>query len=262
MAQCDPIGIFDSGIGGLSIAKEIRTLLPSEHIVYVADTYHAPYGDRSDQYILQRSLAITDFLMSQNVKAIVVACNTATTACIATVRERYRLPFIGVEPGIMPGIINTKSGVVGVLATSKTLITPSFATLASKVAPNIKIEIMPCPDLVLQVEALKLDYSDAAEVVKKYVLPLIEKGADTLVLGCTHYGYLAHVIAQVAGPNVTLINTQSAVANQVMRRLKNDSLLAPPGQLGTDQFYSNGHLDTFQRQVTQLWGQPSQVQQF
>jgi glutamate racemase len=108
MAQWDPIGIFDSGIGGLSIAREIRTLLPSEHIVYVADTDHGPYGDRSDQYILQRCVAITDFLVSQNVKSIVVACNTATTACIATLRERYNLPFIGVEPGIMPGILNTK----------------------------------------------------------------------------------------------------------------------------------------------------------
>jgi glutamate racemase len=262
MAQCDPIGIFDSGIGGLSIAKEIRTLLPNEHIVYVADTDHAPYGDRSDQYILQRSLAITDFLVSQNVKTIVVACNTATTACIATLRERYTLPFIGVEPGIMPGILNTKSGVVGVLATSKTLITPSFAALAGRVAANIKIEIMPCPDLVSQVEALKLDYSEAAEVVKKYVLPLLAKGADTLVLGCTHYGYLAQVIAQVAGPNVTLINTQSAVAKEVMRRLENCQLLGVPDQPGKDQFYSNGHLGTFQRQVNQLWGEASQVRPF
>ncbi|MFQ3237257.1 MAG: glutamate racemase [Paraglaciecola sp.] len=260
MAKCDPIGIFDSGIGGLSIAKEIKKLLPSEHIVYVADTGHAPYGDQSDQYILQRSLAITDFLVSHNVKTIVVACNTATTGCIATLRERYNVPFIGVEPGIMPGILNTKSGVVGVLATSKTLITPSFAMLAGRVAANINIEIMPCPDLVLQVEALKLDYSEAAEVVKKYVLPLLEKGADTLVLGCTHYGYLAHVIAQVAGPNVTLIDTQNAVAKEVMRRLENGKLLGIPGEQGKAQFYSSGNLGAFQRQVKKLWGDASQVQ--
>jgi glutamate racemase len=130
------------------------------------------------------------------------------------------------------------------------------------VAGNIKIEIMPCPDLVFQVEALKLDYSEAAQVVKKYVLPLIEKGADTLVLGCTHYGYLAHVIAQVAGPNVTLINTQSAVAKEVVRRLENGQLLGAPDQRGKAQFYSNGHLGVFQRQVDQLWGEASQVRPF
>ncbi|WP_461482242.1 glutamate racemase [Porticoccus sp.] len=257
-----PIGIFDSGIGGLSIASKVRALLPGEDIVYVADSGHAPYGDRSDQYILERSFAVTDFLISRNVKAVVVACNTATTTSIAALRARYAVPFIGVEPGIKPAVLNSRSGVVGVLATAKTLVTDSFTALANAVAANVRIEIMPCPELVLQIEALKLDHHEAAGLVKKYLQPLLEQGADTIVLGCTHYAHLAHVIAGVAGPNVSIVSTETAVANEVRRRLEREGLVTNKVQAGFDEFWSNGSLEHFQRQLDRLWGRPVTVGQF
>lgn len=262
MAHRGSIGIFDSGIGGLSIARKIRELLPNENIIYVADTYHTPYGDKSDHYILQRSFSITDFLISRNVKAIVVACNTATTTCIEELRARYTFPFIGVEPGIRPGVLHTKSGVIGILATPKTLITNSFSELTKRVAGNIRVEVMPCPDLVTQVETLKLDYNEASDVVRKYVLPLIEKGADTLVLGCTHYAYLAHVVAEVAGPDVLIVSTESAVAKEVSRRLGCERLLVQKNQIGQEEFWSNGSLALFQKQINLLWGKPADTYHF
>lgn len=257
-----PIGVFDSGIGGLSIARKIRELLPGEDIVYVADTVHAPYGDRSDQYILQRSFAVSDFLVSRNVKAVVVACNTATTTCIAALRAHYPVPFIGVEPGVKPAVLNSQSGVVGILATPKTLVTDAFVALAQRVSGNTRVEIMPCPDLVTQVESLRLDYHEAATLVEHYVRPLLEKGADTIVLGCTHYVHLAPVIAAVAGPDVSIVSTESAVANEVRRRLESEGLAINDTGLGREEFWSNGSLECFQKQVHHLWGPQARVQQF
>ncbi|TNF03074.1 MAG: glutamate racemase [Gammaproteobacteria bacterium] len=262
MKDLGPIGVFDSGIGGLSIARKIRELLPGEDILYVADTGHAPYGNRTDQYILGRSFAITDFLMSRQVKAVVVACNTATTTCIAELRARYPLPFIGVEPGVKPAVQNSKSGVVGILATAKTLVTDSFAELAKRVSGNIRVEVMPCPDLVVQIEALKLSYEEAAGLVKQYVMPLLEKGVDTIVLGCTHYTHLAPVIAEVAGPGVSIVSTEAAVASQVRRRLGCEALMIKTPQIGREEFWSNGPLELFQKQIHCLWGARARVQQF
>ncbi len=262
MKDFGPIGVFDSGIGGLSIARKIRELLPSEDILYVADSGHAPYGDRSDGYILDRSFAITDFLLSRQVKAVVVACNTATTTCIAELRAKYTLPFIGVEPGVKPAVLNSKSGVVGILATSKTLVTDSFAALAKRVCGDIRVEVMPCPELVIQIESLKLSYEEAAELVGKYVLPLLARGADTIVLGCTHYSHLAPVIAQVAGPDVSIISTELAVANEVRRRLESEGLTTTRSTSGGEEFWSNGELALFKAQVQHLWGPSMLVRQF
>lgn len=262
MSNSGPIGVFDSGIGGLTITRKIRELLPGEDILYVADSGHAPYGDRSDGYILERAFAITDFLLSRQVKAVVVACNTATTTCIAELRAKYPLPFIGVEPGVKPAVLNSKSGVVGILATSKTLVTDSFAVLAKRVSGDIRVEVMPCPELVVLIESLKHSYEEAAGLVEKYVRPLLASGADTIVLGCTHYAYLAPVIAQVAGPEVSIISTELAVANEVRRRLESEGLSAPNSTPGGEEFWSSGELALFQAQVQHLWGPSMLVQQF
>ncbi|MBN2606537.1 MAG: glutamate racemase [Thiotrichales bacterium] len=262
MTDSRPIGVFDSGIGGLPIAQKIRELLPNENILYVADTAYAPYGEKTEDAILQRSLAVVDFLISQDVKAIVVACNTATMVSIKTLRERYDLPFIGVEPGVKPAAIHTKTGVIGVLATEKTLTSHAFDALAKRVAGNAHMEIQPSPKLVRLVEALQLDDEAATQAVEEYVHPLIKKGADTIILGCTHFAHLAPVIEKVAGEKVSVISTELAVAKEVVRRLKNDALLSAQTATGTTDFFSNGDLALFQQQIQYLWGIDAQAQRF
>lgn len=262
MTTSRPIGVFDSGIGGLPIARQIRALLPNENIVYVADTLHTPYGEKTEDYILQRSLAVTNFLLAQNAKAIVVACNTATMVSIKTLRERHSVPFIGVEPGVKPAAIHTQTGVIGVLATEKTLTSDAFNQLAKRVAGNVQMEIQPCPKLVRLVESLQLSGQDAVQAVEDYVHPLLEKGADTIILGCTHFAHLAPIIKQVAGLGVSVISTETAVAKEVARRLEAEDLLAKPveptTQAASAEFWSNRDLPLFQKQVAALWGPESQ----
>ncbi|WP_319380894.1 glutamate racemase [Thiomicrorhabdus sp.] len=257
-----PIGVFDSGIGGLPIAGKIRELLPGENLIYIADTQHAPYGEKSEDYILQRSLAVTEFLLAQGAKAIVVACNTATMVSIKILRERFDVPFIGVEPGVKPAAIQTKSGVIGVLATEKTLSSHAFDRLARRVAGNVQVEIQPSPKLVRLVENLELNSAQAFFAVEEYVQPLIEKGADTIILGCTHFAHLAPVIETVAGPDISVISTELAVAKEVVRRLRQQALLSVRNEGGEAVFYSNGEPALFDGQVRRLWGPDALVRSF
>ncbi|WP_240693234.1 glutamate racemase [Thiomicrorhabdus indica] len=248
-----PIGIFDSGIGGLPIAQKVRELLPSEDIIYVADTAFAPYGEKSEAEILQRAIQVVEFLLSKNVKAIVVACNTATMVAIKTLRERYDVPFIGVEPGVKPAAIHTKTGVIGVLATEKTLSSHAFDALAKRVAGNVQMEIQPSPKLVHLVENLQLDFDQAHKAVREYVEPLMIKGADTIILGCTHFAHLTPVIEQVAGSPVTVISTELAVAKEVQRRLDLEKLLCVATLPAMNRFYTSGDLDLYRKQIAHLW---------
>jgi len=248
-----PIGIFDSGIGGLPIAQKVRELLPSEDIIYVADTAFAPYGEKSEAEILQRAIQVVEFLLSKNVKAIVVACNTATMVAIKTLRERYDVPFIGVEPGVKPAAIQTKTGVIGVLATEKTLSSHAFDALAKRVAGNVQMEIQPSPKLVHLVENLQLDFDQAHKAVREYVEPLMIKGADTIILGCTHFAHLTPVIEQVAGSPVTVISTELAVAKEVQRRLDLEKLLCMATLPAMNRFYTSGDLDLYRKQIAHLW---------
>jgi len=254
MPHSRPIGIFDSGIGGLSVAAKVRELLPADDILYVADSRHAPYGDKSDDFILERMNTVTDFLLGQGAKAVVVACNTATTSAIAQLRATYSVPIIGVEPGVKPAVLATRSGVVGVLATPRTLQTHSFSALAARFSSTVSIAVQPCPDLVGQIEALRFDDDRTLELLHRYILPLLEKGADTIVLGCTHYNYLAERIALVAGPDVQIVSTESAVAREVVRRLKCEGLLADSDSIGTEAFHTSGEVAVFGRQIECLWG--------
>jgi glutamate racemase len=255
MANSAATGIFDSGIGGLSVARAVRELLPHERLVYVADTGHAPYGEKTDDYIYQRMQLISRRLQQQGVKAIVVACNTATTAAIAKLRAECSLPVIGVEPGVKPAVLASKTGVVGILATPRTLQTPAFATLAQRFAGQARIELQPCPQLVHLIESLDFSSAQMQAVLQSYIAPLLEKGADTLVLGCTHYNFVADAIAAIAGPAVTIIRTEAAVAKQLQQRLLQAQLLADAGNTapGATTFYSSGNLELFHRQLQQLW---------
>lgn len=262
MTLSSPIGIFDSGIGGLSVARAVRERLPGEDILYVADSRHAPYGDKSDAFIRDRMHVITDFLLGQGAKAVVVACNTATTAAIAELRDTFSVPIIGVEPGVKPAVEATCTGVVGVLATPRTLQTHSFEKLAARFSRDVTLLVQPCPQLVHQIEALDFDSDKTRALLHEYLSPLLSKGADTIVLGCTHYNYLAEQISAAAGRDVTIISTEVAIAREVGRRLDTASLLDSRDTVGRGKFFTSGDVGRFRRQLDSLWGEGAELDLF
>ena len=235
-----PIGIFDSGIGGLSIALEIRRVLPHERLLYVADSGHAPYGDQPPAFIERRSLAIVDFLIEQNAKAVVVACNTATALAVEALRARWSLPIVAIEPAVKPAAATTRSRVVGVLATTQTIASTRFERLAETFGADVQILAQPCPGLVDRVEAGDRGGTETRRLVEGYVRPLIEKGVDTLVLGCTHYPFVRGLIEEAAGPGVAIIDPAAAVARELRRRLAEDQLLADDADPGSMRFWTTG----------------------
>lgn len=253
MKAANPIGVFDSGVGGLSVLQAIRRALPGEHLLYVADSAYAPYGDKSQQFIEARSMAISQFLVSQNVKAIVVACNTATGAAVTTLRSRFTVPIIAMEPAVKPATANTQSGVIGVLATSRTLASDNFVRLFARYGSDIEILGRACPGLVEQVEAGDLSGDKTRLLLERYVLPLLEQKADTIVLGCTHYPFLTPLIQEIAGTGVTVIDSAAAVARQLQRRLEVAGLLADAARVGTECFWTSGALDKARPLIAQLW---------
>lgn len=253
MNAANPIGVFDSGVGGLSVLHEIRRALPGEDLLYVADSAHAPYGDKSQQFIEARSIAISEFLVSRQVKAIVVACNTATGAAVTTLRSRFSIPIIAMEPAVKPAVANTQSGVIGVLATSRTLVSDNFVKLFARYGEDAEILGQACPGLVEQVEAGDLSGDKTRLLLERYVLPLLEQGADTIVLGCTHYPFLAPLIQQIAGPGVAVIDSAAAVARQLYRRLEVVDLLADAARVGTESFWTSDVLEKAKPLVFQLW---------
>lgn len=230
-----PVGIFDSGLGGLSVLRHVRMQLPRETLLYVADSAFAPYGGRPEAEVVARTLAIAGFLVAQGIKALVIACNTATAAAIAAVRERYpELPVVGVEPGLKPATLCSVSRVVGVLATERTLASARFQALEAQLSAATGVRFLPqsCSGLADQVEKGELRSAATAALVGRYVEPLIRQGADTLVLGCTHYPFLSPLIKAAArragAPGVMLIDTGEAVARQLQRVLTERALLAVP----------------------------------
>lgn len=193
------IGIFDSGVGGMSVLREIRKVLPDVDIAYYADSAHCPYGEKSREYIIDRARTITDFLISEGAEAIVVACNTATAAAIATLRSEYPdVPFVGMEPAIKPAAQNTKTGVVGVLATAGTLSAKKYHDTREQYAEGVKVVENVGQGFVELVERGVLEGAEAEETVSDSIGPLLDSGADTIVLGCTHYPFLAETILSVA----------------------------------------------------------------
>jgi glutamate racemase len=253
MKAAYPIGVFDSGVGGLSVLREIRRELPGEDLLYVADSGHAPYGDKSAELIEARSIAIIEFLLSQNAKAIVVACNTATGVAIGTLRARFSLPIIAMEPAVKPAVTHTKSGVIGVLATSRTIASDNFARLHERFGADVKILMQACPGLVEQVETGDLASNKTRALVERYVVPLLEQSADTIVLGCTHYPFLAPLIQEIAGSSVAIIDPSAAIARELRRRLSGADLLSIENRAGTEQFWSSATTDVAQPVIVQLW---------
>jgi glutamate racemase len=222
-----PIGIFDSGVGGLSVLRHIRAQLPHEHLLYFADSGFAPYGGKPEQVVAERSLAIAGFLVAQGAKALVVACNTATIAAIKLLRQHYPdMPIVGVEPGLKPAAAATRSGVVGVMATERTLTGEKFLLLRDQIsqASNAKFVLQPCHGLVDQIELGELDTDATTALLARYIAPLLEQGADTLVLGCTHYPLLTGVLSYVMGDSVTLVSSAEETAKDVYGLLVREGL--------------------------------------
>ena len=256
------IGVFDSGVGGLSVLQHIRQTLPDERLIYVADSAHVPYGDKSPAYIETRSLAITRFLISQGAEAIVIACNTATAAAAHALRVKFnKMPILAMEPAVKPAITVTQSRVVGVLATVGTLESARFAALLEKYGGwRVKIVTQGCPGLVEQVERGELHSERTRELIVRYTAPLLQKGADTLILGCTHYAFLAPLIREVVGDNITLIETAAAVARHLQNRLKAELPQRVAGT-GSEEFFTSGEAEQASRIMSMLWGKEIVAQQ-
>lgn len=214
------IGVFDSGLGGLSILRAIRQYQPESTLIYVADSGHAPYGERDDDFIRERALCISQFLtQEQGVDLIVVACNTATAVAVHALRERHpQLPIVGVEPGVKPAAACSRNGRIGVLATPLTLASEKYQRLISTHGQNVEVVQQACPGLAKEIEGGDLDTPRLRELVEAYARPLREADVDTAVLGCTHYPFVAPLFREALGPQVHLIDTAEAVARQTLRR--------------------------------------------
>ncbi len=239
------VGIFDSGIGGLSVFREIRLTLPKAELIYVADSANAPYGDQSAAYIIARSLQIAHFLVEQEVDAIVIACNTASVYAAKAIRALYKIPVIAIEPAIKPAATLSQSKIIAVLATSQTIVSKNVSNLVASYGHDVRILLQACPGLVEYIERGDLNSSTLRLKLSSYLLPLLEQGADTIVLGCTHYPFLAPLISELAGPEVRLLDPAPAVARELVRRLRarlktSDISNAKGADVGhTETFYSS-----------------------
>jgi len=239
-----PIGIFDSGVGGTSIWKEIHRLLPNEHIIYLADSKHAPYGNKPHDEIVRLSIKNTEKLVSLGCKLIVVACNTATTNAIAELRTKYDLPFVGIEPAIKPAALQTQTNSVGILATRGTLSSALFNKTSTTFASETLVTEIVGEGLVPLIENGKLESAAMNELLERYTKPFIEANADYIVLGCTHYPYLIPYLEKLLPKNVKIIDSGAAVAKQTSKLLEEHGLLRKSSELPRLQFFTNGRTET------------------
>lgn len=267
-----PIGVFDSGLGGLSVLRAIRQALPGEPLIYAADSAHTPYGDRDAAFIQARSHAMVQALVQRGARAVVVACNTASVMAVPSLRQAFSVPIIAIEPAIKPAVAMSATHVIGVLGTSQTMASAAVARLCAQHGQHTKILLQACPGWVGLVERGDLHSSDAHALVRSFVAPLVQAGADVLVLGCTHYPFLAAAIRQAAGPKVQVLEPSAAVARELVRRLGVATTTAPTemsgGEMsgevlathqGTTQFFTTGHTPHVAAMITRLWGAPAAV---
>lgn len=235
----NPIGIFDSGVGGTSIWKEINQLLPNEDTIYLADSKHAPYGQKTTEQIIDLSVKNTEYLLSKNCKIIVVACNTATTNAIQHLRATYKVPFIGIEPAIKPASLNTTTNTIGILATKGTLNSQLFASTSNRLDNKVTIVEQIGEGLVELIESGKLVSDEMTTLLKKHLSKFSQLDIDNLVLGCTHYPYLIPQIKEIIGNDIAIIDSGYAVAKQTKRVLEDHNLLSNRLKTGIHQFYTN-----------------------
>lgn len=252
------IGVYDSGVGGLSVWKELRVLMPAEDFIYVSDGANCPYGPKAPAFVVDRAMAVSRFLQSQGTELIVVACNTATAAAITTLRESFPMPFVGMEPALKPAALRSQSGVVGVLATAGTFKGRLYLNTLARFSGTVKVIEQVGTGLVELVEQGKLKGREARALVGRYVRPMLEAGADHIVLGCTHYPFLTETIEQIVDGRAVIVNPAPAVARQAQRVLAElrarTGIKEPAAGSGVSTFFSTGSDETLQKLVRQIAG--------
>ena len=246
------IGVFDSGVGGLSILDEALQQLPHHNYIYFADSANAPYGDKPPHWIAERSLQICRYLMEQDCSAIVVACNTATAEAIATIRSTLDIPIIGVEPGIKPAAMQSQNGIVGVLATEATLNSDKFNALLATLPEHCQFIKQAGAGLVPLIEAGLIETPEMQALLRSHLKPILDQGADTLVLGCTHYPFLKKMIRAVVGDSMTLIDTSDAVVRQLLRQIHQQGLIVSSKHSPKLSLLSTANADTLEAMAERL----------
>jgi len=258
--KLSPIGIFDSGVGGLSVLKAIRQELNNENIIYFGDQGHIPYGSRPLEEIKKFSIKITDFFISRGVKLIVVACNTASAAALQSLRQIFsELPFVGMEPAIKPAAEHTRTGVVGVLATPATFQGALYASVVERFAGNVILLQNPCTGLVQQIECGDLSGKTTRSILESALLPMIKQKIDTVVLGCTHYPFVIPLIQEIVGADVRVIDPAPAIARQVSRVLNDAGMRSDFINTGKMDFYTSGDVKEFTKLLPRLLGETGSV---
>ena len=257
-----PIGMFDSGVGGLSVLRAIRQALPGEDILYFGDQAHIPYGPREKTEIQAFSSAITRFLLDKGAKLIVVACNTASAAALHHLRETFtEVAFVGMEPAVKPAAELTQTGKVGVLATPTTFAGELYASVVERFARGVEIFTSTCPGLVEQIEAGKLGDPQTRAILVEALAPMLAAGIDTIVMGCTHYPFVIPLIESITGPQVRVIDPAPAIARQARRLLERRGLLNPQAEGGRVRFYTSGDSHAFSTLLPRLLGETGPVHQ-
>lgn len=256
-----PIGIFDSGVGGLSVLKAIRTQLSCHPVVYLADQAHVPYGARTKDEVRDFAHEITRFLLEQGARLIIVACNAASAAALYNLRAAFPgVPFVGMEPAVKPAASSTHSGVIGVLATSVTFQGELYAAVVERFAKGVTILQDTCPGLVGQIESGDLDSPKTRDILQRALQPMMDRGVDTVVMGCTHYPFIIPLVRQIVGPRVDVIDPAPAVARQAGRLLDASGLRATCEQAGQVRFYTTGDPGHFREMLPRLLGDAHDVQ--
>jgi glutamate racemase len=256
-----PIGVFDSGVGGLSVLKEIKDLFPGESLIYIADQIHVPYGNRSREQVLDFSQGIVRYLINENVKLIVVACNTASAVALSVLRGTYPdMPFVGMEPAVKPAAEETTTGVVGVLATPATFQGDLYASTVERFARGVKVLQDTCPGLVELIEKGNITHPQIREILEKALGPMLKQNIDKVVMGCTHYPFVIPIIKEIVGEQVKVIDPAPAVAKQVGRLL--DSFYLRTEDLkGNIKFQTTGDPQNLADIIQYLIGMETQVGQ-
>lgn len=255
------IGIFDSGVGGLSVLPALRQILPNENVLYLADQAHVPYGERSKQELLDFSRAIADFLLEGGSKLIVVACNTASAAALQSLRSDYpHVPFVGMEPAVKPAVQQSESGVVGVLATPSTFEGELYASVVERFGGGAKLLKDTCTGLVEEIEAGRANGEEARRILSAALEPMLAQGLDTVVLGCTHYPFAFDTIRAIVGQQVNLIDPAPAIANRVASLLVEHGLRRADSAAGKVRYLTTGDAAQMQKRIEELLGETSEVE--
>lgn len=249
-----PIGLFDSGVGGLSIWRALRQSLPNENLLYLADSHCAPYGDRSPEWIVERTQRMAQVLVDQGCKALVIACNTATLVAAPTLRAQLSIPIIAIEPAIKPAAALSRSRSIALMATSRTLDSSGLQSLIERYASGIEVIRIPCPGLADRVEALQLSGPEIEAELQARLAPALQSQADTLVLGCTHYPFLRPTIEAISGSRFHILEPSFAVAAQVHRRLEQANCLNTQIQTGNSAFISSAPMEQARKVIQSLTG--------